>query len=99
MEELQQFVNQMQATSSSLDKVEILKKQSIFVKLAIRHTYDPYKQYHVTSKTCKKNSDLCDPNNIHDTIFELLDDLTNRVYTGHDAIAMVNGFVAQNPRL
>jgi DNA ligase 1 len=27
----------------------------------------------------------------------LLDDLTNRVYTGHDAIASVNGFVAQNP--
>ena len=96
MEELQQFVNQMRATSSSLDKVEILKKQSIFVKLAIRHTYDPYKQYHVTSKTCKKNSDLCDQNKIHNTIFDLLDDLTNRVYTGHDAIAMVNGFVAQN---
>ena len=96
MEELQQFVNQMRATSSSLDKVEILKKQSIFVKLAIRHTYDPYKQYYVTSKTCKKNSDLCDPNKIHESIFGLLDDLTNRVYTGHDAIAMVNSFVLQN---
>ena len=96
MEELQQFVNKMQATSSSLDKVEILKKQSIFVKLAIRHTYDPYKQYYVTSKTCKKNSDLCDQNKIYESIFGLLDDLTNRVYTGHDAIAMVNGFVAQN---
>jgi DNA ligase 1 len=97
MEELQQFVNQMRATSSSLDKVEILKKQSIFVKLAIRHTYDPYKQYYVTSKTCKKNSDLCDPNKIYESIFGLLDDLTNRVYTGHDAIAMVNSFIAQNP--
>ena len=97
MEELQQFVNQMRATSSSLDKVEILKKSSIFVKLVLRHTYDPYKQYYVTSKTCKKNSDLCDPNKIHDTIFGLLDDLTNRKYTGHDAIAMVNSFVAQNP--
>ena len=96
MQELKNFVTQMQATSSSLDKVEILKKQSIFVKLAIRHTYDPYKQYYVTSKTCKKNSDLCDPNKIYESIFGLLDDLTNRVYTGHDAIAMVNGFVAQN---
>ena len=97
MQELRQFVNQMQATSSSLDKVEILKKQSIFIKLILRHTYDPYKQYHVTSKTCKKNSDLCDQNKIYESIFGLLDDLTNRVYTGHDAIAMVNGFVAQNP--
>ena len=96
MEELQQFVNQMRATSSSLDKIKILKKSSIFVKLALRHTYNPYKQYYVTSKTCKKNSDLCDPNKIHDTIFSLLDDLTNRVYTGHDAIAMVNSFISQN---
>jgi len=97
MEELRQFVDQMQATSSSLEKVEILKKQSIFIKLVLRHTYDPYKQYHVTSKTCKKNSNLCDQNKIHDTIFDLLDDLTKRVYTGHDAIAMVNSFAAQNP--
>jgi len=97
MEELQQFVNQMQATSSSLDKVEILKKQSDFIKKVLEYTYNPYKQYNVTSKTCKKKSDLCDPNLIHDTIFELLDDLTNRAFTGYGAIAMVNGFAAQNP--
>jgi len=97
MEELQQFVNQMRATSSSLDKVEILKKQSDFIQKVLEYTYNPYKQYNVTSKTCKKKSDLCDPNLIHDTIFELLDDLTNRAFTGYGAIAMVNGFAAQNP--
>jgi len=96
MEELQQFVNQMRATSSSLDKVEILKKQSDFIKKVLEYTYNPYKQYNVTSKTCKKKSDLCDPNKIHDTIFDLLDDLTNRKYTGHDAIAMINSFALQN---
>ena len=96
MQELKEFVEQMRATSSSLDKVEILKKQSDFIKKVLEYTYNPYKQYYVTSKTCKKNSDLCDPNKIHDTIFDLLDDLTNRVYTGHDAIAMVNSFVLQN---
>jgi len=97
MEELRQFVNQMQATSSSLDKVEILKQQSEFIQKVLEYTYNPYKQYNVTSKTCKKKSDLCDPNLIHDTIFELLDDLTNRAFTGYGAIAMVNGFAAQNP--
>jgi DNA ligase 1 len=98
MEELRQFVNQMQSTSSSLDKVEILKKQSDFIKKVLEYTYNPYKQFNVTSKTCKKNRDLCDHvNNIHDNIFDLLDDLTNRKYTGHGAIASVNGFVAQNP--
>jgi len=93
MEELQQFVNQMRATSSSLDKVEILKQQSDFIQKVLEYTYNPYKQYYVTSKTCKKNFNLSDPNYIHDNIFSLLDDLTNRVYTGHNAIAMVNSFV------
>jgi len=98
MKELKQFVDKMQATSSSLDKVEILKQQPEFIKKILEYTYNPYKQYNVTSKTCKKNSDLCDHvNNIHDTIFDLLDDLTNRKYTGHDAIASVNGFVTANP--
>ena len=93
MRELQEFINQMQATSSSLEKVEILKQQSEFIQKVLEYTYNPFKQYHVTSKTCIKNSDLCDHiNNIHDTIFDLLDDLTNRKYTGHDAIASVNGF-------
>jgi len=96
MERLKQFVDKMQATSSSLDKVEILKQQPEFIKKILEYTYNPYKQYNVTSKTCKKNRDLCDPNSIHDTIFDLLDDLTNRVYTGHDAIAMVNSFALQN---
>ena len=49
--ELQIFVNQMQATSSSLDKVQILKRQSTFIKKVLSYTYDPYKQYNVTSKT------------------------------------------------
>ena len=56
MEELQQFVNQMRATSSSLEKVEILKKQSDFIKKVLEYTYNPYKQYYVTSKTCRKIS-------------------------------------------
>ena len=92
MEELQQFVNQMRATSSSLDKVEILKQQPQFIQKVLEYTYNPYKQYYVTSKTCKKNSGLF-KYNTHETIFSLLDDLTNRKYTGHDAIAQINGFI------
>jgi DNA ligase-1 len=96
MKRLRQFVDKMQATSSSLDKVEILKQQPEFIKRILEYTYNPYKQYNVTSKTCKKNSGLF-KYNIYKDVFELLDDLTNRVYTGHDAIAAVNGFVTANP--
>jgi len=96
MEELRLFIDEMQATSSSLDKVVILKRQSEFIQKVLEYTYNPYKQYHVTSKTCKKNSGLF-KYNLYKDIFELLDDLTNRKYTGHDAIAAVNGFVTANP--
>jgi len=96
MQELKEFVEQMRATSSSLDKVEILKKQSEFIQKVLEYTYNPYKQYYVTSKTCKKNSGLF-KYNTHETIFSLLDDLTNRKYTGHDAIAQINGFITANP--
>lgn len=96
MEELRLFIDEMQATSSSLDKVAILKRQSEFIQKVLEYTYNPYKQYNVTSKTCKKNVGLFCYNR-YNSIFELLDDLTNRVHTGHDAIALVNGFVTANP--
>ena len=96
MEELKLFIDEMQATSSSLDKVAILKRQSKFIQKVLEYTYNPYKQYNVTSKTCKKNVGLFCYNR-YNSIFELLDDLTNRVRTGHDAIALVNGFVTANP--
>ena len=96
MQELRLFVEQMRATSSSLDKVEILKQQSEFIQKVLEYTYNPYKQYNVTSKTCKKNSGLFKYNTYKD-VFELLDDLTSRKITGHDAIAAVNGFTTANP--
>jgi len=91
MEELKLFVEQMRATSSSLEKVEILKKQSEFIKKVLEYTYNPYKQYYVTIKTCKKNFNLRNLSPDED-LFELLDALSNRESTGHDAIARVNSF-------
>ena len=97
MEELRLFINEMQATSSSLDKVKIIKKQSDFIKKVLEYTYNPYKQYHVTSKTCIKNIDLCGPG-FAKPLFELLDMLNNREVTGHDAIKLINRFAANYPR-
>ena len=89
MEELQLFIDEMQATSSSLDKVAILKRQSKFIQKILEYTYNPYKQYHVTSKTCIKNMDKGITENDY-TIFEVLDKLNNREVTGHNAIKLVN---------
>jgi len=99
LEKLQDFVNKMKNTSSLNEKKVIIDsiKEDEFIKKALNYALDPYKKYYVTSKTCKKRSDLCDTLKMnYDNIFELLDDLNNRVYTGHDAIALVNGFVFLN---
>ena len=96
---LQAFVDEMKDNSSLIAKKAIINAygKNPFIKSALVYAYDPYKKYYVTSKTCKKNKELCDMNKIHDSIFHLLNDLNDRVYTGHDAIAMVNSFVLQYP--
>ena len=97
-EKLQEFVNEMKNNSSLIVKKNIIKNygNSPFIQKALVYAYDPYKKYYVTSKTCKKNFNLRDSNYIHDSIFDLLDDLNDRPYTGHDAIAMVNAFINMN---
>ena len=91
MIELTNFIEAMRATSSSTDKVKIIKESSSYIHSILEYTYNPFKQYYVTSKTCIKNKDkINEDQNL--TLFELLDKLTNREVTGHDAIALINGF-------
>ena len=97
LKRLQKFVDKMKSTSSLNEKKEIIKtiKDDSFITKVLHYTYNPYFKYHVTSKNCKKNSDLVDQSLCSNdgTIFDLLDVLRNREFTGHDAISQVNGFV------
>ena len=97
LKRLQEFVDKMKSTSSLNEKKEIIKsiKDDSFITKVLHYTYNPYFKYHVTSKNCKKNSGLF-KYNVYENIFDMLDDLRNRKYTGHDAIALVNGFVTAN---
>jgi len=94
MKELQEFIDEMRSTSSATDKIAIIARSSTFIHKVLEYTYNPYKQYYTTSKTCKKNSDKCyyDGRDLYP--FELLDSLSDRKFTGHEAIALVNGWVA-----
>jgi len=91
------FSEELQATSSSNNKKDIIKKYSKnkHLRNILVNVYSPYIHFGVSSKNCKKLSHLCDTDDTH-TIFDLLNDLSNRVYTGHDAISLVNGFVLAN---
>ena len=92
------FVEQSNATNSNTDKLDVLKTYTQYdsVKKALVYTYDTYKQYGVTSKNCKKHSDLMGHPNTYGDLFLLLDDLNDRICTGHAAIANVNRFVQEN---
>jgi len=90
MIELTNFIEAMRATSSSTEKVQIIKDASSHIHTILEYTYNPFKQYHVTSKTCIKNKDKVTKSNY--SLFELLDKLTSREYTGHEAIGLINGF-------
>ena len=95
---IQDFVEASNATNSNSDKLEVLKTYTQYESVckALNYTYDTYKQYGVTSANCKKNSDLMGHPNTYGSLFTLLDDLNNRVCTGHTAIANVNRFVHEN---
>ena len=95
MKELQDFIDEMRGTSSATDKIAIIARSSTFIHNVLEATYNPYKQYHVTSKTCIKNNDLIDRtvfNFMDGDIFKLLNSLTRREFTGHKAIGVINGF-------
>jgi DNA ligase-1 len=102
MIELFNFINEMRSTSSATDKIAIITRSSTFIHNVLEATYNPYKQYHVTSKTCKKNNDLIDKTTfdfMDGDIFKLLNSLTRREFTGHKAIGIINGFVDYNGQI
>ena len=91
---LRAFIEEMKATSSTNAKKEILQKyDSPFLRKIFKYTYTPFKQYHVTSANLKKRSDLRFDN--YTDLFAMLDDLNERRVTGHNAIQVVNGFIAK----
>ena len=99
-DEIQEFVDRLKSTNSTNDKIAIIKeyKDDSKIEKLLKYTYSPFKQFHVTSKNCKKNSVLLGHPNTYGSIFTLLDDLTNRVCTGHTAIANVNRFILENKK-
>ena len=89
------MVEELSNTTSNNEKKEILEKHGTgcpeLLKL-MEYIYSDYKKYYVTSSNCKKKNELCHQHYLGD-LFTMLDNLDNRVWTGHEAISYVNGFV------
>ena len=99
LKQIQEFVDAQNSTNSNTDKLNVLKAyaNNPVIRKALEYTYNTFKQYYVTSETCKKRSDLVAPENVYSNLFSLLDDLNDRNITGHSAIQAVNAFVGAYP--
>jgi len=94
---LSRFFYEMNMSNSTNHKVGVLKKYSTsgFILDVLRYTYDPYKQYGVSSANLKKRKDLIAPLEVYDDLFQLLMDLDERRITGHAAISATNEFISR----
>lgn len=93
---LSQFVDEMQSSSSTNLKKTVLARYANdeFIKKVLLYTYSIYKKFNITSTNLIKRSDLSKPG--YSDLFLLLDDLDARKITGHEALALTNGFINAN---
>lgn len=91
---LQDLVNKLNETNSTLEKKEKLRDIDLGTKQILYWIYNPFLQYNITSKNILKRSDIVIDNKLD--IFELLRVLNTREATGHEAIGLVNGFINNN---
>jgi DNA ligase 1 len=95
---LQKMINELNESNSTLDKIKTLSKPEYnndFIKEVLKATHNPFKQYYVTPKNLKKRSELVASGTTFD-LFGLLNVLSARKITGHEAISEVNAFINQN---
>ncbi len=99
-DEIQEFVDKLKSTNSTNDKIAIIKEcteDRYRLQKLLKYTYSPFKQFHVTSANLKKNKDIKKDGYQTVSLFYLLDALSNRTITGHDAIGSVNSFIESHP--
>ena len=91
------FIENMNSSTSTNDKVEIIKVASKNVLRVLYYTYNTYMQYNITTKVLDKRPDLCNKDTKFSSMFDLLDSLNYKLITGHKAIEETNGFIYRNP--
>ena len=98
LKKIQELVDRLKSTNSTNDKIDIIKDygDDSMIKQLLKYVYSPFKQYYIKSTQLKKLKKLCNPT-YFGSLFCMLDNLTNRVWTGHTAIGYVNGYVKSFP--
>lgn len=97
IESIKTFLQQMNSSNSSNNKVDIMRNADRNVRRVLYYTYNSFMQYNITAKVINKRKDLVNKDTKFDSIFNLLDSLNQRLITGHKAIEETNGFILNNP--
>jgi DNA ligase-1 len=95
--EINTFLQEMNATTSSNEKTEVIARATHDVRKVLYYTYNNYLQYYVTPKVLDKKKDLVNKDTKFVSIFDLLESLNQRLITGHNAIKEVNGYILNHP--
>ena len=98
LKKIQGMVDELKSTNATNEKITILKKykDDEYLCTILENVYSPFKQFYVTSKTCKKNKKLVNEHYLG-SVDMLLYNLSGRVWTGHEAISYINGLVSNYP--
>lgn len=95
--QLREFIYEINQTNSILSKIDILSNWSLNknIEKVLYYTYNQSILYYTTSSNCTKQ--LSQLVHRYTSLFNLLDDLSNRVVTGHEAIGCINGYISIYP--
>jgi len=103
LKELQEMVDDLTSTNSNNEKIERLAKYENLKKI-IKYAHNPMMQFYVTSKTVEKyaktNNKVSDEWTSVDEegLFDLLDKLSTRELSGHNALNAVESYITGSGR-
>ena len=97
--EFNNFIEEINKTTSTNDKVDIIRHSNKDIRKILYYTYNTFLTYGIKPKNLEKHSDLINKDTRFQSLFEILDSLNQRLITGHKAISEVNGFLYKNPEL
>ena len=96
LERVSNFIADANVTNSTIDKIAVIKRYDD-LKLLFKYVYDTLMfTYGVTSDNIKKQKHLGVLDIKDLDLFDVLNDLHNRRYTGHNAIKLINTLIAEN---
>ena len=97
--EVNAFLEEMNKSTSSNDKVKTILTANKNVRKVLYYTYNNFLQYYVTTKLLDKRQDLTQDYTRFESIFQLLESLNQRLITGHRSIKEINGYIYCNPEI